>query len=620
MCGICGQYDYSGKKIIPEERLKRMTQSIVHRGPDDEGFYHSTHGYAAGFRRLSIIDLGGGHQPMSDVDGRIWLVFNGEIFNFPALRRELESKGHVFRTNSDTEVIIHGYREWGDEVLQRLNGMFGFALWDDHKQRLLLARDRMGIKIIYYALKDGILTFGSELRAVRAGLVETPTVSPIAVNLFLRYRYTPSPHTIYENIKKLAPGTCLVVEGGNAVVKRWWNYRPKVNHAMSEKTAIDTLEGLYRESMERHLLSDVPVGILLSGGMDSALMLSLMNRSGSGWKAFSVGFGSGYRDDELADARRTSELLGAEFNEIRIDREAFEESLPEVIRFLEEPIASASIVPMYHVCRRASREVKVAMIGQGPDELFGGYTRHLGLRYGSYWRGIPPFIRSPLKAGLSHIPGNETIKRSLYSLDRMDRMSRYQNTFSVESGNRIDALFKQDLLRDNPGDEILTCWQDLFPLMEETGELGGFQFLEVRSSLPDELLMYSDKLSMAHSIELRVPYLDKEIVEFAETVPDDIKMKWWSRKLLHKKVAARFLPEEIISRRKRAFSSNVVDEWFKSSLDGKMANYILDPESRMYQFLEHNAVTSILKEHRNGSSNNYKLLFSLIVFEEWLRQ
>lgn len=620
MCGICGKIDYRTKRPVPKEVLKAMADSIAHRGPDDEGYYCSDYGYGAGFRRLSIIDLGGGHQPMSDETGKIWIVFNGEIFNYPELRSELEARGYRFRTKADTEVIIHGYREWGDEVLDRLNGMFGFAIWDDVAQRLLIARDRMGIKLIYYRDEGGVLTFGSEARAVLAGDPSRPVLSPLAVSLFLRYRYTPSPLTVYEGIKKLAPGCCLVVENGSVEERRWWNYAPYVDRSIKESDAVDALEELYEQAVARHLLSDVPVGLLLSGGVDSALLLALMNRKGDGWRSFSVGFGDSYLDDELADARRSAELLGARHEEVRIDRLQFENTLSAVISCLEEPIATASIVPMYHVCECAARTVKVALIGQGPDELFGGYTRHLGLRYGKYWRGLPAAARSFAKARLGGLRRNETVKRALYSLDVADRIARYQNVFSLAPADSIESLFLDGLLAPGSGDRILDCWRDLMPLMSHTEELGGFQFLELRSSLPDELLMYADKLSMAHGLELRVPYLDREIVEYVETIPDEIKMSWMSRKRLHKRVAESFLPREIVMRKKRAFSQNIVDGWFSSSMNGKFGSYIEDASSHMYGWLKYDAVNRLLREHRLGQQDNYKLLFSLVVFEEWLRQ
>ena len=275
MCGICGQFNFARKEPVEPETVRRMTSSIAHRGPDDEGYFFSGP-LGLGFRRLSIIDLAGGHQPMSDLEETVWVIFNGEIYNFKELRAELEQRGHRFRTRSDTEVIVHGYKEWGTEVLNHLNGMFGLAIWDVNNQRLVVARDAMGIKLIYYRIANGQLTFGSEIRAILAAESSKPAVDPIALNLFLRFRYTPSPLTIFEGIRKLAPGTMLVVEEGKCRDERWYNYTPKpFEDAATEEELTRELLDLYRGAVKRHLLSDVPVGILLSGGLDSGLLLAL---------------------------------------------------------------------------------------------------------------------------------------------------------------------------------------------------------------------------------------------------------------------------------------------------------------------------------------------------------
>src|SRR2546423_305639 len=277
MCGICGQFNFIRHEPVDRDAVRRMTQTMVHRGPDDEGYYFDG-AVGLGFRRLSIIDLAGGHQPMSDAKEKVWVILNGEIYNFKELRAELEQRGHVFRTRSDTEVIIHGYKEWGKEVLNHLNGMFGLAIWDVDRKRLIVARDAMGIKLIYYRVSDGQVAFGSEMRPLLAGSESKPEVDPVALNLFLRFRYTPSPLTIFQGIKKLAPGTMLVVENGKWSVERWYNYTriPFLSHKSEAQAAEEILE-LYRAAVRRHLLSDVPVGILLSGGFDSGLPLGLMN-------------------------------------------------------------------------------------------------------------------------------------------------------------------------------------------------------------------------------------------------------------------------------------------------------------------------------------------------------
>ncbi len=616
MCGICGQVKIAGDEPVDSETIRRMTQTIFHRGPDDDGYFFDR-SLGFGFRRLSIIDLAGGHQPMSDGDKSVWIVFNGEIYNYKELRAELEGHGHVFQTNSDTEVIIHGYKRWGTKVFEHLNGMFGVAIWDVRRKRLVVARDAMGIKLIYYRLANGKLTFGSEIRPVLAAEDSEPQVDATALNLFLRFRYTPSPLTIFQGIRKLAPGTMLVVENGDCREERWYNFTPEpFSKPPDDREATEQLFELYRAAIKRHLLADVPVGILLSGGLDSGLLLALMNEHGRGWPAYTVGYGKSFADDELADAAESASILGACHTQVRLDREEFEKSLPDIIRFLEEPVAASSIVPMYFVSRRARQDVKVALIGQGPDELFGGYTRHVGVQYGNYWRGMPKGIQSLATSVVARLPRNETLKRGVQSLGVSDRLTRYQDVFSIVPAETVNGLF-----RDSNGHfrGLVEFLQPLNPQMEKLDELGGFQLVEIRSSLPDELLMYADKLSMAHSLEARVPYLDRTVVEHAQRLDAGFKIRGTERKWLHRRVCEKFLPRAILKRKKRGFAVNVVDDWFNADAKGKMTELLRDEKSRMFSLLDPKSVKKLLADHQSRRQDNHKLLFSLVVFEQWLR-
>ena len=619
MCGITGQLNFAPDTPVDRHRLERMTRSIIHRGPDDEGYFFSGP-VGLGFRRLAIIDLAGGHQPMSDAAETVWLVFNGEIYNFKELRDELLAHGHSFRTNSDTEVIVHGYKQWGDDVFKRLNGMFGVAIWDVSRQRLVVARDAMGIKPIYYSVTPNALFFGSEIRPVLAGLGQTPSVDPLAVNLFLRYRYTPAPFTIFQGVRKLAPGELLVADPTGVRNRRWYDFNPVPYDPMpSDEDAAAQLLELYKQAMKRHLISDVPLGLLLSGGVDSGLLLGLMNLYGRSWQTFTVGYGGGFKDDELTDAAATASLCSARHTEVRLNQELFERALPKIVESLEEPVASSSIVPMFFVCQRARQDVKVALIGQGPDELFGGYTRHLGVQYGQWWRKLPRPLRAISSSIIQHLPRQATLKRSLYSLAEKDRMRRYQNVFSLMSAAQVDSLFHDGLLPPNAGDAVLDCWKDLAPVVRNQDELNGFQLLELRSALPDELLMYADKLSMAHALEVRVPYLDRAVVEHVQRLSAAFKVRNGERKWLHRRVCHRFLPDSILRRRKRGFAVNVVDDWFLNSIGGGMAGFFRDPESRMFQFLKPAAVGRLFTEHRSGRHDHHKILFSLVVLEQLLR-
>jgi len=619
MCGICGQYNFGSPAPVRRSDIEAMTNSIVHRGPDDEGYFIAGP-LGFGFRRLSIIDLAGGRQPMSDQEESVWVVFNGEIYNFPELKRELQGYGHVFRTNCDTEVIIHGYKQWGDEVLNRLNGMFGLAIWDVRQKRLVLARDPFGIKLIYYHIEGDTLYFGSEMRPVRAAMQEKAEIDTTSLNLFLRYRFTPSPYTILKGVRKLAPGTKLTVQNGSWEVSRWYRFKPEpFTPAKSPAEAQEELLYIYKNAVKRQLISDVPVGLLLSGGIDSGLLLALMNLNGNLWPTYTVGYGSSFADDELADGAETARVLGSKHTGVTITRSIFEGVLPKIVASLEEPIATSSIVPMYLVCQRARQDVKVALVGQGPDELFGGYRRHLGVRYRTLWAGLPSWMRTPISTTVAALPRNETLKRGVYSLAIPDRMHRYQHVLSLLPGDQVESLFQDGLLPRDAGDTILHCWEDMEELMGGTDELGGLQFLEVRSTLPDELLMYADKLSMAHGLELRVPFVDKEIVEYVERLPASLKVRNGTRKWLHRQVCRSFLPESIVKRPKRGFASNVVDDWFLAVFNSKMADALLDRGSRIYQFLRPQVVRELFEQHASKRHDNHKILFSLVVFEEWLR-
>jgi asparagine synthase (glutamine-hydrolysing) len=484
-----------------------------------------------------------------------------------------------------------------------------------------VARDAMGIKLVYYRLADGQLTFGSEIRAVLAAEGAAPQVDASAVNLFLRFRYTPSPYTIFKGVRKLATGTLLIVEKGKCREERWYNFVPTpFGTPKKDKEAVAELLAFYKHAVQRHLLSDVPVGILLSGGVDFGLLLALMNEHGGSWPAYTVGYGKTFADDELFDAAETASLLDARHVTVMLDQGEFERSLPKIVECLEEPIATSSIVPMYFVSQRAQQDVKVALIGQGPDELFGGYRRHLGVHYGNWWRGLPAGLRSMAGFAVNRLPRNEMLKRGVRSLGSEDRLKRYQDVFSLTAAETVDGLFRDDVLPRCKRHELLDAWRELLPQMKYTDELGGFQLLEVRSSLPDELLMYADKLSMAHSLEVRVPYLDRTVVEYVQRLGANLKVRNGTRKWLHRQVCRSYLSPQILKRKKRGFAANVVDEWFHSSVNGELRETLLDESSLMFGLLNPKPVRKLLECHQSRRQDNHKLLFSLVMVEQWLRR
>src|SRR5438477_11511640 len=361
----------------------------------------------------------------------------------------------------------------------------------------------------------------------------------------------------------------LVVEDGECREERWYKFSPTpFSRPKGAKEATHELLELYKNAVRRHLVSDVPIRILRSSRIDSSLLLALMNEQGGPWPAYTIGYGETFADDELHDAAETASLLGARHITVRLDQSEFERSLPKIVESLEEPIAASSIVPMYFVSQRARQDVKVALIGQGPDELFGGYNRHLGIRYGNWWRRLPTPVRSTLGFAINGLSRNEMLKRGVSSLGTDNRLKRYQDVFSLSSEATIDGLFQDGLIPERGRNGLVGYWRALLPQMEHTDELGGFQLLEIRSSLPDELLMYADKLSMAHSLEVRVPYLDRTVVEYVQRLDANFKIRHGTRKWVHRQVCQSYLPRRILRRKKRGFAVNVADEWFHSSLNG----------------------------------------------------
>jgi asparagine synthase (glutamine-hydrolysing) len=478
----------------------------------------------------------------------------------------------------------------------------------------------MGMKPVYFSVQDGRLLFGSEIRPVRTALAAPPAVDVEAMALFLRYRYTPAPRTMFAGIQKLAAGQKLVVENGRITLSRYYQFKPEpFGPPPSDGEATEQLLELYKAAVKRHLMSDVPLGLLLSGGIDSGLLLGLMSLYGKDWPTFTVGYGASFRDDELDDAAATAQIYGAQHHAVRVDQPTFEAALPRIVDILEEPVASSSIVPMYFVCQKAREVVKVALIGQGPDELFGGYRRHRGVYFGGAWRALPRWMRSGARAVLGRLPRNESLRRGFHSLDEEDQLRRFQQVFSLVPGATLGGLFRPDILPDAGSGEAMGCWTDLRPAMEGLDELNAFQMLEMRSSLPDELLMYGDKLSMAHSLEVRVPYLDREVVEFGQRLGGSFKVRLLTQKWLHRRVAREFLPPSILRRKKRGFAVNVVDQWFRKSIEGRMGSYLADSQSLLYAYLNHKAVNHLIVRHANGAEDNHKVLFSLVVLEEWLR-
>jgi asparagine synthase (glutamine-hydrolysing) len=548
MCGIVGTFDPEGN-IPPVEIIKQMTQIIYHRGPDDEGMFIGP-GVGLGMRRLSIIDVAGGNQPIFNEDGSLVIVFNGEIYNFQALRKQLEPK-HQFTTHSDTEVVLHLYEEYGVEALDLLRGMSAFAIWDVNQQRLFIARDRLGIKPLYYTLLEGRLLFASEIKSILQ-CPEVPRVVNLkALNVYLSLQYVPAPDTMFQGIYKLPPGHYLTMSSQGMEIHPYWQLPNIVEcTTRSEEDLANELVDRLQESVRLRLISDVPLGAFLSGGIDSSTIVALMGRMmDHPVQTFSVGFEADEAYNETHYARYVSRILGTEHHELIVDASAAG-LLPRLVWHFDEPLADRAALPTYLVSRLARRYVKVALTGEGGDELFAGYRRYLALRLAQWYRRVP----LPIRQGLGRVVrlvGNGTLWASRYrrlaAPDPFDVYIGQQSNFSPKAKQ---ALLSPDLQAtldvDSPfhGRGAISDGDWLASLLQK----------DTTTWLPDDLLMKADKMSMAASLEARVPFLDHKLVEFVSaTIPSNLRLRRLTTKYILKRAAQELLPQDIIRRRKQGF-------------------------------------------------------------------
>jgi asparagine synthase (glutamine-hydrolysing) len=618
MCGIAGWY---GSRRSRDDRslLKNMLSALIHRGPDDQGEYLEGP-VALGSRRLSIIDVEGGHQPIANEDGTVWVVLNGEIYNFKELRHELEAKGHVFATRSDTEVIVHGYEEWGDECVARLNGIFGFAIWDAPRHRLLLARDHFGVKPLYYYDDGQRLVFASEIKALIVDPDTPRRVDLEALDLYLTFRFVPSPRTMFAHIRKLAPGHFLIRDESGCKVERYFRKPSPTNYQRTETEWIDLLGERLELAVKRQMMSDVPIGALLSGGVDSGVVVAIMSRlTDRPVRTFTVGFAGDEEVNELEEAQRTAALLGTAHEQVLLTSINYQEMLAKVVWHLDEPIATMSALAMYSVCKLARNQVTVVLTGQGADEPFTGYPRHFGERYGAWYRCLPAALRDDLiRPWVEKLPRRERFKRAVRSLGTEDITHRFAQVYAVFSESMKTALWQpmagyRGLERVH---EVIDYWrssiEDLDPLIQ-------MAYVDARLSLSDDLLTYGDKMSMAASIEARVPFLDVEYMQVVEAIPPAFRIRGLTHKYIHKRAIAKWLPPEIIRRRKRGFETPV-DRWFRSEMSGYVRSMLLSPGSACPTYFRPAAIDNLLREHIRGEHDHQRQIFSLLIFELWHRQ
>lgn len=619
MCGIAGFVGGPSDSAGADE-VRRMCQTIVHRGPDDEGIY--ARGPAGlGMRRLSIIDVSGGHQPIHNEDETVWVVYNGEIYNFPELRSGLEKKGHKFYTQSDTEVIVHLYEDLGAECVKKLRGMFALALYDERRQSLLLARDRLGKKPLHYALDGSRLYFGSEIKAILAAAPHLGELDTAGLLQFFYFDYIPDPHTAYCRIHKLPPGHLLEYENGTVRVEQYWDLPEYgTNHISSEEECLEELENRLAEAVRIRLMSEVPLGALLSGGVDSSIVVALMARaSSSPVKTFSIGF-ENEDFNELRYARMVADRFGTDHHEMVVKPNLWE-TLQKLTGMMEEPFGDSSMVPTYHVSAMARKHVTVALAGDGGDELFAGYTRYSVNLKRRYLDRIPAWLGRQYRSSLyPHLPAAARGRKMSWNL-LLGSRDRYLDGVSfLPARHREQALFSRDFQeRIARLPDPLQQFRGYYDHGPAKDPLSRLLYLDTKTYLTADVLAKVDRMSMAASLEVRAPILDHEFVEWVTSLPAKWKYRNGTGKYILKKLAERLgIPRELLDRRKQGFALPLV-HWMRQDMKKELQQILLDPRTLQRGYFNPDAVRAIVEEHVSGKRNHPGVLWQLLVFELWHR-
>ncbi len=610
MCGIAGILDQ--KNNIDQYRLKQMTDVMIHRGPDAEGFYIKD-GVGLGHRRLCIIDLDSGGQPVHNEDKSIWVIFNGEIYNYQQLRKDLIERGHKFYTNSDTETIVHLYEDYGDDCLKKLRGMFSLAIWDSRKKRLLLARDRVGKKPLSYYHRPGYFVFGSEIKSILCDPSIDRKISLSSIDQYLKFGYIAAPQSIYTEIKKLKPGHLLIYENDRIKTKPYWKFEFNEDHTLTEEEILNEIEYILLESTKLRMIADVPLGAFLSGGVDSSLVVALMSRlSDRPVKTFSIGFEED-NYSELEYARIVAKHLGTDHYE-EILRPDFFDILKQLLNQFDEPFADSSMIPTYLVSKVSREHVTVALSGDGGDEIFAGYSRYLNLLRASKLGGIPGVRLTANLLGL--MPGfSDPLKRKLKILASSGEKRQLIISSLIEENIR-SRLYKNELndyLRklQPSGPEIL--YRDMPDCLNR------WQYSDIHAYLPDDILVKVDRTSMLASLETRAPLLDHNVIEFMARVPEKLRIKNGEAKYLLKKIAEKYVPSEVLYRKKMGFAIPV-DQWFRGPLKDMTREYLLSDDSKTGEFLRKDKISQLFAEHLIGRKDLSQSLYTLLYLELWLRQ
>jgi asparagine synthase (glutamine-hydrolysing) len=617
MCGICGVVQVGGepREVVEPAVLDRMTDLMTHRGPNDRGTY-AERGVALGVRRLSIVDVDGGHQPIGNEDGSVVAIQNGELYNHLELRDRLRGDGHEFATRCDTEVLPHLYESYGVRFPEQLRGMFGIAVWDGRRRRLTLARDRVGIKPLYYAEAGDTVVFASELKSLLAsGLVELD-LDYAAIETYLTLGYFPGPRTPLAQVRKLLPGHVLVVDETGVRVERYWSYPTPspVAGASEDELAAQLLEEL-EESVRLRLMSDVPLGAMLSGGLDSSLIVALMARNMSEpVKTFSVGFAEDERGNELADARLVASAFGAEHHELELSFSDQSLDLENLLWHLDEPIADLSTLGFLALSQLAARHVTVALSGQGADELFGGYRKHRAAAIVGRWNALPAPLRGA--GGSLALRGPVRFRRAAETLTAADPATRLLAMSGQVEPELRRRLFRGPLAESDASAPHRAVQQFLDGA--DGDPLAVTLYLDGQLALVDTMLHYFDRASMAHSLEVRVPFLDHRFVEFAATVPSGMKVRRLGTKHILRYAAKGIVPQQIIDKRKIGFFRAAEQAWVRAQTRGLIADYLLRPDARCGEFLDRGEIERMLGDAQGGELPRERLLIGILMLEVWL--
>jgi asparagine synthase (glutamine-hydrolysing) len=621
MCGICGIYEYKTHKPVEQAVLLDMLHVLQHRGPDDAGLFLDKD-LALGMRRLSIIDLNGGKQPICNEDGTISTVFNGEIYNYRELRKQLQSRGHVLATASDTEVIVHLYEDFGEECVQHLRGMFGFALWDKKGRRLFVARDRLGIKPLYYTQRGGRLIFASEIKAILQHPSVQACLNEEGLSNFLSLKYVPAPQTMFEGIYALPPGCSLTCDANGVKVRRYWDlsFADHRKGQRSEKSYAEQLEALLKECVKLHLVSDVPFGAFLSGGLDSSTIVALMSQFlNEPVKTYSVGFeGDGEAFSELPYARLVAKKYQTDHHEVIIGPSNLVDLAEKVVWHLDQPLAEHATLANYMVAELASRQVKMVLTGEGGDELFAGYARYSGERLSPLFQRFPKAVRSLAMAASDRIPGLRRQKLALFALCQPEEAPRFANWFPLFNSEMKQALLSPDLKETLSAYDADEVFAEHLARTDATTPLNRMLYVDTKLWLPDLLLARGDKMSMAVSLEARVPLLDHKLVEFAATLPQELKVKRLVRKYLLKKVSEAWLPHEILHRKKQGFPMPS-SLWLRNEVRPFLRDVLSPSALRRRGLFNPRFVEKLINQHQSGFADHGSLLWGLMSVELWQR-